>query len=275
MAKNRTNLGYLSYDDMLKKISEGIINQYDVVFTNDTFETFIVSEELEPKPLKSRVYVFTSVTEAIQKLNKNTDTYVGQLVSILNGDSYRGYIVNLKNGAYTVNALNELSFIDYDTLGNKPIINLIGESDNPLIISDLENGTYSVSGHFKIATNDITTHLNPNTTIFIVEHDNDIVNIKKIATKEIIDYVVENDSNIIANQYITKNFLEKNGYATTTYVDEKILALDFIRREDMVTYVEELFTSFVDEKFIPLVDERIDKKIVGASEEEIYSLFKN
>ena len=148
MTKNRTNLAYLSYDDMLKKISEGIINQYDVVFTNDTFETFIISEELEPKALKSKVYVFSSVTEAIQKLNKNSDTYAGQLVSILNGNTYQGYIVNLKNDAFTVNSLAESSSIDYDTLGNKPIINLIGKSDTPLVISELEDGTYSISGHF-------------------------------------------------------------------------------------------------------------------------------
>lgn len=275
MTKNRTNLAYLSYDDMLERLSKGTINQYDVVFTNDTFETFIISEELEPKPLKSRVYIFSSVTEAIQKLNKNTDTYAGQLVSILNGDSYRGYIVNLKNGVYTVNALNELSSIDYDTLGNKPIINLVGESDNPIIISDLEDGTYSVTGHFKIALDDITTHLNPNATIFIIEHGEEITYVKKIATKEIVDYEVTNDNSVVINQYITKKFLEENGYTTASYIDEKILALDFIKREEMTLYVEEIFQSFINEELIPTIDERIDKKIIGVTEEEIYSLFKN
>lgn len=275
MTKNRVNFGYLSYKDMLQKISNGILNQYDVIFTRDTFETYVISEELEPKPIRSKVYTFTSVTEAIQKLNKNTDTYVGQLVSILNGDVYKGYIVNQNNGSYTVTPLNQLDSIDYDTLGNKPIINVVGKSDNPVIISNLENGTYSVTGHFKIALNDITTHLNPNATIFIIEHSEDAIYIKKISTKEIIDYeTIENNSNVV-NQYVTRKFLDDNGYVTTSYVDEKIIALDFIKREEMTTYVEEIFQTFIDENLIPVVDDRIGKKIIGATEKQIYSLFEN
>ena len=275
MTKNRVNFGYLSYEDMLQKISNGILNQYDVIFTKDTFETYVVSEELEPKPIRSKVCTFTSVTDAIQKLNKNTDTYVGQLVSILNGDVYKGYIVNQKNGSYTVTSLAQMDSIDYNTLGNKPIINVIGESDNPVIISNLENGTYFVTGHFKIALNDVTTHLNPNATIFIIEHNEGVIYVKKISTKEIVDYeIIENNSNVV-NQYVTKKFLDDNGYTTTSYVDEKIIALDFIKREEMTTYVEEIFQTFIDENLIPVVDDRIDKKIIGATEKQIYSLFEN
>lgn len=275
MTKNRINFGYLSYEDMLQKISNGILNQYDVIFTRDTFETYVISEELEPKAIRSKVYTFTSVTDAIQKLNKNTDTYVGQLVSILSGDVYKGYIVNQKNGSFTVTSLTQMDSIDYNTLGNKPIANVVGESDNPVVISNLENGTYSVTGHFKIALNDVTTHLNPNATIFIIEHNDDVIYVKKISTKEIVDYeIIENKSNVV-NQYVTKKFLDDNGYATTSYVDEKIIALDFIKREEMTTYVEEVFQTFIDENLIPVVDDRIDKKIIGATEKQIYSLFEN
>lgn len=297
MTKTRTNFAYLTYDDMLQKLSDGTLNQYDVVYTKDTLETYIITEELVAVPLQSRVYAFKSIREAVSKLNLNPDTYEGQLVSIWNGNEYSGYIVNLKNGAFTVTSLHQLSFVDYDTLGNRPIINMVGASDNPLVISALENGTYSVTGHFKIAKNDVTVHLNPNATLFIVSHIDNGILVKMVATKEIVDYQVTGDISAFRNQYITEDFLRDNGYATTTYFDEKLAALNFVTKSEMeeyiqglvsnevnttvVTVVEEKITevvpTIVEEKIVEvvptMVDEAIDKKLVTASNDDIESLF--
>lgn len=276
MENVRVKFGYLSRNEMFERVSDGRLNEYDIVFTKDTFETYIISENLTPISLKSKVYTFNSRSNAIQQLNKNTDTYEGQIVSIASGETYEGYIVNRVGNSYTVTPLSQSSSpIDYNTLGNKPIVNLVGQSDNPLIISTLDNGTYSITGHFKIASDDITIHLNPNATIFIIENNGNGVYIKKISTKEIIDYEITNENTTIVNQYITSEFLKEKGYATTSYIDEKILTLDFIRREEMIIYVDGLFKSFVDEQLVPIVDDRIDKKIIGATKEQIYSLFKN
>lgn len=279
MAKERAKFGYLLYDDMLQKISEGTLDQHDVVFTKDTKETFIIDSEGSPIALRSKVYVYDSMTDAIRELNRNTDTYVGQVVSILEGDTYRGYIVNQntkqRTTYYTVSPLTDTSSIDYNTLGNKPIVNMVGVPDNPLIISHLENGIYSVKGHFKIADNDVTTHLNPNAVIFIVEHDNESIHIKQVSTKEIIDYVVSSDLSVILNQYVTEDFLKEKGYVTSIYVDEKIVALDFITREEASKYIESLIETMMETKIVPIIDERIDKKIIGVTNEQIISLFEN
>lgn len=279
MAQNRAKFGYLAYNDMLQKITDGVLDQHDIIFTKDTKETYIISSDLEPIALRSKVYVYNSKEDAIEAINNNTDTYVGQIVSILEGDTYRGYIVNknskLRTNSYTVSPLTDISSIDYNTLGNKPIINKVGQSNNPIIISTLENGIYSISGHFKIASNDVTTHLNPNATIFIVGHNDENISIKKIATKEIIDYTINDDLSTVINQYITSDYLKYNGYVTTSYVDEKLIALDFVAKEDMNVYVEELVLSVIDEKIVPIVDERIDKKILGATDEQIKNLFMN
>lgn len=273
MAKSRTNFAYLTRDDMLQRLSEGILNQHDVIYTKDSFETYIITDELIAKPLQSRVYAFSSIREAISKLNQNSDTYEGQLVSIYNGSEYSGYIVNFKNGAFTVTSLHQLSSIDYNTIGNKPIENMVGLPDNPLIISTLSNGTYSVTGHFKIAENDVTVHLNPNATLFIVSHIDKDVFIKKIATKEIVDYQVTGDISAAKNQYITEDFLRDNGYTTTSYVDEKITTLELVNKKDMIAYVETLIAETIETTIIPLIDERVDKKIIPASTGQIVSLF--
>lgn len=274
---NKVKFGFLLYEDMLLKLSEGIINKYDVIFTKDTKETFIISEDLIPIAIKSKVYIFNSVEEAENNLNKNVDTYVGQIVSILEESTYKGYIVNQNNNKYVVKPLCDLSNIDYNTLGNKPILNINGESNNPIVISDLDNGIYSITGHFKIASNDITIHLNPNPTIFIIEKDgiNDCTYINKIATKEIANYVVYKHSSTLIDKYITEQFLKDNGYVTSTYVDEKIVALGFLTKEEVQKYIEDVVPIAIGEQIVPVIDERIDKKILSATETQITSLFQS
>ena len=137
---------------MLSKIETGDINEYDIIYSRDQYVTYLITEELKPLQLRSRVYIFDSVSEAEIKLNESTDTYTGQVVSILYNGTYRGYIVNQKNGTFIVTPLWEHpEQIDYDTLGNRPIINLIGTLDKPIMVSEFDNGIYRIKGQYKIS----------------------------------------------------------------------------------------------------------------------------
>ena len=91
---SRTKFVYLSYDDITTSIGNGVLDEYDMCITKDTHEIYVIREDLTPFAIKSKVYVFNSIDEAVQILNQNTDTYVGQIVSIIVGDKYRGYMVN-------------------------------------------------------------------------------------------------------------------------------------------------------------------------------------
>ena len=137
--EQNVKLAYLTYDDMLKNLESGEIDQYDVIFSRDRLVTYLISENLKPIEFRSRVYVFSSVDEAEEKLNTSTDTYVGQVVSILYKNRFRGYIVNTVDDKFTVAPLWEHpDQIDYDTLGNRPIVNIEGTLDNPIIVSELD-----------------------------------------------------------------------------------------------------------------------------------------
>lgn len=275
MTKNRAKYGYLSYNDMLTRILNGKLDAYDIVYTTDTKESFVITPELEPIAIKSKVYVFNDITEATTILNENTDTYVGQLVSILIDETYKGYIVNQIDGMYTVTPLSESGGVtDYNTLGNKPILNIIGTLDDPIVISDLDGGIYSIKGRYKIATSDITTYINPNPNLFIVDKNENGIFIKKISSNEIIDYVVT-DQIIKTNKIVTEEYLKENGYATTAYVDEKIAALDILVKEETDSYIASVVEEKVDAILDTKIDEEIDKKIQGASEEQINFLFNN
>ena len=129
--------GFLTVEQMLNAINSHQLQTYNICFTKDTHQIFVIKENLEPLEIHSRVYVFDSISEAETKLNESTDTYVGQVVAILDNDTYRGYIVNQKSGKFTVTPLWEHSEqIDYDTLGNRPIVNLVGTLDKPIMVSE-------------------------------------------------------------------------------------------------------------------------------------------
>ena len=118
----RAKWAYLPYDSIQPKIDEGILDQFDVIYTSDSHENLIITPDLTLWSVRSRIYTFDSVADANTALNTNTDTYKGQIVSILNGDKYTAYVVNQdSNGVYSVTTLSAgiTSFTSASTLYSK------------------------------------------------------------------------------------------------------------------------------------------------------------
>ena len=270
---DRIKFAYLTYGDMLSKLESGEINEYDIIYSKDQYVTYLITEDLQPLQLRSRVYVFDSISEAETKLNKSTDTYVGQVVAILDNDTYRGYIVNQKSGKFIVTPLWEHSEpIDYDTLGNRPIINLVGTVGKPIMVSELDDGIYRIKGQYKISDLEETIYLSASYIIITVSKNNQNIEIKKITSDNITDYIVTN-SNISKNTYVTEQYLKDNNYTTTSYVDTKIEALELSIKEDMRGYVQEAITEVFGEELDKKIDDRIDEKIIPMSDSQIRNLF--
>lgn len=291
MGTLRSRLGYLSFSDILLRITEGKLDAYDLVFCKDTNEFYIISPELQPCPIRSKVYIFESVLDANTKLNEATDTYVGQIVSVLIGEEYRAYIVNQKatTGRYYIAPINTFTGeIDYNTLGNRPITNMVGTLDSPIDISKLPTGIYQISGQYIISEYDSTIYLSAKSNLFIVDTESDNIKIKKITSTEIIDYVVTPEA-MTSNIVVTSEYLKSQGYVTQEYVDERISALEAIIKEDTIEYVKnnimEEIDVIVDEKIEVAfdekldtvldekIDQKIDEKISSTATDDITSLF--
>ena len=273
----RVKFGYLYYDEIPTRIENGDIDVNDIIFTRDTHETLIISEDLSLVPMKSKVYVFDSVADANTALNTNTDTYKGQIVSILNGDKYSAYIVNQDpNDVYFATALS-VENIDYNTLGNRPIENLVGTLDSPIMISNLDTGMYKVKGQYKISSTDITTYLSTDGDLFIIEVSATEKFIKRFTKDTIQDYVIS-DSGVEKKVYVTDKYLIDNGYSTTAYVDSKFTAFEETIRQDIQTYVEQTVEQVIEQKVDEIIDERLDAKlderIKGSTDEEVKDFFK-
>jgi len=277
MAQKRTNFGYLSYDDMLQKIADGIINENDIVFTKDTKETYIISSESEPIALKSKVYVYNSKEEATKAINENSDTYIGQIVSVLEGNTYRGYIVNQnfksRSATYTIEPLTDTSSIDYNTLGNRPIINMVGTLDEPVIIDTLLSGIYKIKGQYKISSNEETVYLSADGDLLLIEVSGFQIFVKRFTKDSIYDFVITIDG-VSKTVYVTEEYLKIQGYTTTEYVDAKAAALEESIKKDVETYVESLIETKVDSILDEKLDEKLNEMIQETPNEKVVDLFQ-
>lgn len=273
----RAKWAYLPYDSIQPKIDEGILDQFDVIYTSDSHENLIITPDLTLWSVRSRIYTFDSVADANTALNTNTDTYKGQIVSILNGDKYTAYVVNQdSNGVYSATTLSAEN-VDYNNLGNRPIENLVGTLDVPIMIDGLNTGMYKVKGQYKISATDITTYLSTDGDLFIVEISATEKFIKRFTKKTIQDFVIS-DGEIKKNTYITEEYLADNGYSTNDYVDVKLTAFETSIKNDIESYVEQTVEDIIINKVDTIIDERLDVKlderIQISTNEEVEDFFK-
>ena len=273
----RAKWAYLPYDSIQPKIDEGILDQFDVIYTSDSHENLIITPDLTLWSVRSRIYTFDSVADANTALNTNTDTYKGQIVSILNGDKYTAYVVNQdSNGVYSVTTLSAEN-VNYDNLGNRPIENLVGTLDVSIIVENLDTGMYKIKGQYKIYNGEDTVYLSADGDLFIVEISATEKFIKRFTKKTIQDFVIS-DGEIKKNTYITEEYLADNGYSTNDYVDVKLTAFETSIKNDIESYVEQTVEDIIINKVDAIIDERLDVKlderIQISTNEEVEDFFK-
>ena len=173
MAKytDHSKFAYMNYDEIQDGINSGTIGPYDLILCKDTREFILIKDDLSLASINSKVYRFSDVESAEKALNESLDTYEGQLVAIVYDNSYAAYIVNRnKNGKYYVTPLSSNGDIDYNTLGNRPITNLSGTLDSPIVIENLENGIYKIAGQYQLQKGAQTTYLSMSSNLFLVQH---------------------------------------------------------------------------------------------------------
>jgi hypothetical protein len=280
-AELRAKFGYLTYDDMLTKLSDGIFDAYDVIYTKDRKNQYIISEENEPIEIRSRIKVFDSASDALADINSSSDTYVGQIVSILDSDFYRGYSVNIDSlGAYKLVPLYENpEVVDYNDLANIPIINIRGEANEPIVLKELDNGIYRLKGFF--ITPDDSTDIKNTVVGNIILVENNLI--KRITNNSIYDYLPIAGGDYIAEEYATKGYIEQQNFVThpeleacdyvsNAELDVKIEALKVSLMADLEEYIDAVFETRVAD----IVNRTVDQKFENSQipQEDIEELFE-
>ena len=140
------------------------------------------------------------------------------------------------------------------------------------MVSELDDGIYRIKGQYKISDLEETIYLSASDILMTVSKNNQNIEIKKITSDDITDYIIAN-SDISKNTYITEQYLKDNNYVTTAYVDTKIEALELSIKEDMRGYVQEAITEVFGEELDKKIEDKIDEKIVPMSDSQIRNLF--
>lgn len=151
-----------------------------------------------------------------------------------------------------------------DKLDDLPIKELVGTLDNPLVLSSLETGMYSIVGQYTIDDLLSTVFLSTSPSLFIIANNSDTVEIKKISNREIVDYVISNGE-ITTESILTSEYLKENGYITERWFDEKMVVL----ASEISNSVLEEVSNGLDAK----IDTRISELFTYATESEINLLF--
>lgn len=264
--ENLIKFGWLTKDEMLSAIQNGDLNEYDVCFTKDTHEEFIINSKLEPISIKSRLRIYGSVEAANQDINEDkTLTYPGEILSIRDGEKFIAYVVNELDGEYFVTPVYADRMIDYDNLTNTPIKNLDGTVTNPITLTDLDDGFYKVTGHFITPNGNEVTSIVGNYIIIETTGLNNKI-IKRINSNSIFDYIIENDT-VKINKYATEEYVKNQGYITEDEVDIKISALRISLEEYIKEYVEVTCTLLIRH----LIDDELNMRY--STEEDIEKLF--
>ena len=222
--KPKSKLAYLSYDQIQPRIESGELDQYDLVYEKNQRILYMIDKDKNVIPISSRLVSYESEQEAIADLNNRTDTYPGQVINVLNDGMYIPYVVNKNNdNEYYITSIAEIcEYTDYNKLSNVPIINIIANAGDNLVLSELNDGYYNILGTFKISPIDSTTHIVTSSVLYVIKHrggnsyvrpldsiDNElyIVDAQGETSTTIVPTMDEVKDEIIAEieEYITKN----------------------------------------------------------------------
>lgn len=256
----RIKFAYYSDNDIQTKIDNGTIDAYDIIFGKESRCLYFVKPDLSLMEINSKVLVFSSENEANTYLNNSSDTYEGQIISILNNNSYKGYIVNKVNNVYVATAISSSgSDFDYNLLSNIPIVNLSTIGSERIIIGNQPNGIYSLIGNYKISNNDITSRSTANRILFIVRHVESTVYVKEITDYSITDYA-DNGNEFSVKEYVTDDTVE-------SLVVNKMNTLKEVIKTEIEQYVDNLLDNVLDGKIATWVTNNF------ASDEEVKAIF--
>lgn len=268
----RAKFFYINRDEIEKLIEKGKIDANDIVYTKDSHENIFIGSDLSINPVRSKVYCYEDINSAIEDLNNASDTYEGQIVSIKTNDKYKGYIVNKIDKSYTVTLLSTLENIDYNTLGNRPITNLTGSLSEPVIVSELDNGVYSISGQYKIFSSVETIFSSSVNHIFLVEKTESEIYVRDISARKIISYS-SIEGEIKQEKILTSDYLKENGYITSNEVDIKLQALDILTKTEAQSYIEDTVSKYLDKVLDSTIDQKLNNMIVEADDSAIDDMF--
>jgi len=214
---NAPTFAVASRDKIQGYIDAGVLVYPSYVLCKNTYEWVYIDKELQMQNIKGYAQASMFVVDELPTENIQDNTfYLHEGIGYL---SINGKLVPVfKDISDNVESYNDLADV--------PIINKVGTIGDEVTLANLDDGSYSISGHYKISESSQTINIISANVMFLIESDEDYKYITKLGAKKTIVYKVDIASGeVIEDTYITQSWIEEQGYTTKTYVDEAIEAL--------------------------------------------------
>ena len=140
--------------------------------------------------------------------------------------------------------------LSYDRLNDTPITNLYGSLTKTIVISELSDGVYRISGQFKIGGEHQTIQMASDDSVFIVARDNvnNTINISQLLGNAIKLYTLDTNGKCFTDKYLTESYIAQK---------------DFITSSEVKDYVKTLVTDAIVETIDSVLDNRLDSASVS------------
>lgn len=218
MADVTTTFATASYNKIQEYINAGVITYPAYILCKDDAHKnnlIFIDKNLQMQPVKG--YEQDSVI-FVDELP--TEGYRQNTFYVCSGTGYL-YINDVPVPVFK--DISESSITSYDQLTDLPIVNKYGEPTAPIVVADLEIGSYSISGNYKIGGNLETVYSTSRKVKFTIDADDTSKYITRFDADKIYVFTVNLESNeVVQDSYATEAWVKAQGYTTKDYVNQAI-----------------------------------------------------
>lgn len=222
-----------SRDKIQGYIDSGVLQYPSYVLCKNTYDWVYIDKELEMHNIKGYAQASMFVVDELPTEDIQNNTFY-----LCDGIGY----LSINDKLVPVFKDISDSVKSYNDLADVPVVNKHGDVSSPIVLSDLDNGSYSISGQYKIGGNIDTVYVPSKAVMVLIDSDEEYKYITKLGAKNIYIYEVDLTSmNVVTNKYVTQSWVSAQGYTTETYVNQAIENLyNKIATEMLITKVSQL-----------------------------------
>lgn len=177
-------------------------------------------------------------------------------------------VINGKIGDYG-DAENVIDYVNnrkYADLEDKPILHLYGSLTNAIILSELEDGVYCITGQYVIGGDFESIHSGNKDVLFTVEHNGVDVFITKVSGSQIIRFIIDKDYHCTTDKYITEQWLSTQDFLTKSEVEAYIAG--YLQAE-----VPDIVGETISQQFDQKIDTALNERLYDIEQDDIANLF--
>lgn len=214
-------------------IDSGVLTYPSYVLCKNEYDWIYIDKNLQMQNIKGYAQASMFVVDELPQEDIKENTFY-----LCDGIGY------LSINGKLVPVLKDISdsVTSYDDLADVPITNKFGDITTPVLLSELDNGSYSVSGQYIVGGNLKTIFVPSSAVMFLIDSDEEFKYITKLGAKEVLIYKINLlTMEVVEDTYVTESWVLAQGYTTKNYVDEAIEALyQKIASELIITKISQL-----------------------------------